>query len=167
MLWSPVVRSVFTKAHHFFPILSHTKRLYLLQFHRRSILLSSICAKFYVLRLSRQQNCMNCSRADSCVSCLKTSDVSETHSVSILRDNSPWGWRLSVSLKRRRFLNNYPWGWRLIVSLKRRRFLSNWHGCQSEKSLYYAKFFQVVSFLQISSPKLCTSHIPPSSSSLT
>jgi hypothetical protein len=31
--------------------------------------------------------CMNPSRADSRVNCLKTSDVSETHSVSILRES--------------------------------------------------------------------------------
>jgi hypothetical protein len=40
----------------------------------------------YVLRLSRRQNCMNSSRADSRVNCLKTSDVSETHLVSILME---------------------------------------------------------------------------------
>jgi hypothetical protein len=57
---------------------------------------------------------MNSSRADSHVNCLKTSDVSKTHSVSILRDG----------------------GWRRNVSLKRRRFLNNWHGCQPEKSSY-------------------------------
>jgi hypothetical protein len=32
-------------------------------------------------------DCMNSSRADSRVNCLKTSDVSETHSVSILRES--------------------------------------------------------------------------------
>jgi hypothetical protein len=40
----------------------------------------------YVFRLSQRQNCMNSPRADSRVNCLKTSDVSETHSVSILRE---------------------------------------------------------------------------------
>jgi hypothetical protein len=48
--------------------------------------------------------CMNSSRADSRVNCLKTSDVSETHPVSILRESDftfpeDGDW---VSLKRRR-----------------------------------------------------------------
>jgi hypothetical protein len=62
---------------------------------------------------------MNSSRADSHVNCLKTFDVSETHSVSNLRER-----------------DLFPWGWRLSVSLKRRRFLNNWHGYQPEKSSY-------------------------------
>jgi hypothetical protein len=63
---------------------------------------------------------MNPSRADSRVNCLRTSDVSETHSVSILRESD-----LAFS-----------WGWRLSVSPKRRRFLNNWHGYQPENSSY-------------------------------
>jgi hypothetical protein len=42
--------------------------------------------KRFVFRLSRRQNCKNSFRADSHVNCLKTSNVSETHSVSILRE---------------------------------------------------------------------------------
>jgi hypothetical protein len=49
----------------------------------------------------------------------KTSDVSETHSISILRES-----------------DLFPWGWRRSVSLKRRRFLDNWHGYQPENSSY-------------------------------
>jgi hypothetical protein len=64
-------------------------------------------------------NCMNSSRADSRVSCLKTSDVSETHSISILRES-----------------HHFPWGWRRSVSLKRPTFLINWQGYQPEKSSY-------------------------------
>jgi hypothetical protein len=41
----------------------------------------------YVFTLSRRQNCVNSSRADSRVSCLKTSDVSETHFVAILKES--------------------------------------------------------------------------------
>jgi hypothetical protein len=47
-------------------------------------------------------HCMNSSRADSRVNCLKTSDVSETHSVSILREtyHFPWGWRPTPTFQR-------------------------------------------------------------------
>jgi hypothetical protein len=55
---------------------------------------------------------MNSSQADSCVNCLKTSDVSETHSISILRES-----------------DHFPWGCRLS-------FLNNWHSYQPEKSSY-------------------------------
>jgi hypothetical protein len=34
------------------------------------------------------KNCVNSSRSDNRVNCLKTSDVSETHSVSILREST-------------------------------------------------------------------------------
>jgi hypothetical protein len=41
----------------------------------------------HVFRLSRRHNCMKPSRADRRVNFLKTSDVSETHSVCILRES--------------------------------------------------------------------------------
>jgi hypothetical protein len=69
----------------------------------------SVWLSILVVTFSQRQNCMKSSRVYSRVNCLKTSDVSETHSVSILRksDHFPWGWRGSVSLKRRKFLNNW------------------------------------------------------------
>jgi hypothetical protein len=73
----------------------------------------------YGFRLSRRQNCMKSSRADNRVSCLKTSDVSETNPVAILRES-----------------DLFTWGWRRSLSPKRRRFLNNWHGYQPEKISY-------------------------------
>jgi hypothetical protein len=42
--------------------------------------------KLYVFKLSRRLNCIKSSGTDSRASCIKTSDVSQTHSVSILRE---------------------------------------------------------------------------------
>jgi hypothetical protein len=76
----------------------------------------------YVFRLSRWQNYMDCSRAYSRVNWLKTSDVSETHSVCISRES-----------------DHFLWGCRRNVSLKRRRFLINWHGYLPQKSWYSSR----------------------------
>jgi hypothetical protein len=64
-----------------------------------------------VFGLPRRQNCVNCSRTDSRVNCLKPPmfrrHTQSPSSGKVIRERHhfPWGWRLSVSPKRRRFLN--------------------------------------------------------------
>jgi hypothetical protein len=79
------------------------------------------CLAIYVFKRSRQLNCIKSPWGDSRVSCIKN--------LQRFRDPLNLHPQGTVGI-------TVPWGWRLSGSLKRRRFLYNWHGYHPVEILY-------------------------------